>query len=157
MRALVNRLAAVGARVAPDDLTLRVHAEGTLPAQDVATAPYPGFPTDLQAQWTALATTLDGVSTITETIFENRFHHAAELVRMGAKIRLEGRWAAVEGGPLTGANVMASDLRASAALAIAALAAEGRTVIDRVYHLDRGYVRMEEKLNALGAAVQRIS
>jgi UDP-N-acetylglucosamine 1-carboxyvinyltransferase len=157
MRALVSRLAAVGARVAPDDLTLRVHAEGTLPAQDVATAPYPGFPTDLQAQWTALATTLDGVSTITETIFENRFHHAAELVRMGAKIRLEGRWAAVEGGPLTGANVMASDLRASAALAIAALAAEGRTVIDRVYHLDRGYVRMEEKLNALGAAVQRIS
>jgi UDP-N-acetylglucosamine 1-carboxyvinyltransferase len=157
MRALVSRLAAVGARVAPDDLTLRVHAEGTLPAQDVATAPYPGFPTDLQAQWTALATTLDGVSTITETIFENRFHHAAELVRMGAKIGLEGRWAVVEGGPLTGANVMASDLRASAALAIAALAAEGRTVIDRVYHLDRGYVRMEEKLNALGAAVQRIS
>ena len=157
MRALVSRLAAVGARVAPDDLTLRVHAGGTLPAQDVATSPYPGFPTDLQAQWTALATTLDGVSTITETIFENRFHHAAELVRMGAKIGLEGRWAVVEGGPLTGANVMASDLRASAALAIAALAAEGRTVIDRVYHLDRGYVRMEEKLNALGAAVQRIS
>jgi UDP-N-acetylglucosamine 1-carboxyvinyltransferase len=157
MRALVSRLAAVGARVAPDDRTLRVHAGGTLPAQDVATAPYPGFPTDLQAQWTALATTLDGVSTITETIFENRFHHAAELVRMGAKIGLEGRCAVVEGGPLTGANVMASDLRASAALAIAALAAEGRTVIDRVYHLDRGYVRMEEKLNALGAAVQRIS
>ena len=157
LRALTSRLTAIGARVEPEATSLRVRAVGSLRAQDVATAPYPGFPTDLQAQWTALATTLDGVSTITETIFENRFHHAAELVRMGAKIGLEGRWAVVEGGPLTGANVMASDLRASAALAIAALAAEGRTVIDRVYHLDRGYVRMEEKLNALGAAVQRIS
>jgi len=157
LRALTSRLTAIGARVEPEATSLRVRAVGSLRAQDVATAPYPGFPTDLQAQWTALATTLDGVSTITETIFENRFHHAAELIRMGAKIRLEGRWAVVEGGPLTGANVMASDLRASAALAIAALAAEGRTVIDRVYHLDRGYVRMEEKLNALGAAVQRIS
>jgi UDP-N-acetylglucosamine 1-carboxyvinyltransferase len=157
LRALTSRLTAIGARVEPEGTSLRVRAEGSLRAQDVATAPYPGFPTDLQAQWTALATGLDGVSTITETIFENRFHHAAELVRMGAKIRLEGRRAVVEGGPLTGANVMASDLRASAALAIAALAAEGRTVIDRVYHLDRGYVRMEEKLNALGASVQRVS
>jgi UDP-N-acetylglucosamine 1-carboxyvinyltransferase len=156
-RALTSRLAAIGASVETTDGTLRVRAEGTLPAQDVATAPYPGFPTDLQAQWTALATGLDGVSTITETIFENRFHHVAELIRMGAKIRLEGRWAVVEGSPLTGANVMASDLRASAALAIAALTAEGRTVIDRVYHLDRGYVRMEEKLNALGASVERVS
>ncbi|HLN79924.1 MAG TPA: UDP-N-acetylglucosamine 1-carboxyvinyltransferase, partial [Thermoanaerobaculia bacterium] len=157
LRALTSRLTAIGARVEADDGTLRVQAEGPLPAQDVATAPYPGFPTDLQAQWTALATSLDGISTITETIFENRFHHVAELIRMGAKIRLEGRWAVVEGCPLTGANVMASDLRASAALAIAALTAEGRTVIDRVYHLDRGYVRMEEKLNALGASVERIS
>ena len=157
LRALTSRLAAIGASVEATDGALRVRAEGTLPAQDVATAPYPGFPTDLQAQWTALATGLDGVSTITETIFENRFHHVAELIRMGAKIRLEGRWAVVEGCPLTGANVMASDLRASAALAIAALTAEGRTVIDRVYHLDRGYVRMEEKLNALGASVQRVS
>jgi UDP-N-acetylglucosamine 1-carboxyvinyltransferase len=90
-------------------------------------------------------------------VFENRFHHVAELIRMGAKIRLAGRSATVEGCPLTGANVMASDLRASAALAIAGLTAEGRTVIDRVYHLDRGYVRMEEKLNALGASVQRVS
>jgi UDP-N-acetylglucosamine 1-carboxyvinyltransferase len=157
LRALTSRLTAIGARVEADDGALRVRAEGKLPAQDVATAPYPGFPTDLQAQWTALATGLDGVSTITETIFENRFHHVAELIRMGAKIRLEGRWAVVEGSPLTGANVMASDLRASAALAIAALTAEGRTVIDRVYHLDRGYVRMEEKLNALGASVERVS
>ncbi len=157
LRALTTRLAAIGARAEPEGDTLRVRAEGALPAQDVATAPYPGFPTDLQAQWTALATSLDGVSTITETIFENRFHHVAELQRMGAKIRLEGRWAIVEGGPLTGANVMASDLRASAALAIAGLIAEGRTVIDRVYHLDRGYARMEEKLNALGASVERVA
>jgi UDP-N-acetylglucosamine 1-carboxyvinyltransferase len=157
LRALTTRLSAVGARVEADGETLRVRAEGALPAQDVATAAYPGFPTDLQAQWTALATGLDGVSTITETIFENRFHHVAELVRMGAKVRLEGRWAVVEGSPLTGADVMASDLRASAALVIAGLTAEGRTVIDRVYHLDRGYARMEEKLNALGASVQRVA
>jgi len=157
LRALTTRLSAVGARVEADGDTLRVRADGALAAQDVATAAYPGFPTDLQAQWTALATGLDGVSTITETIFENRFHHVAELVRMGAKIRLEGRWAVVEGGPLTGADVMASDLRASAALAIAGLTAEGRTTIDRVYHLDRGYARMEEKLNALGASVKRVS
>jgi UDP-N-acetylglucosamine 1-carboxyvinyltransferase len=157
LRAVTSRLTAIGARVESEDDTLRVRADGSLAAQDVATAPYPGFPTDLQAQWTALATGLDGVSTITETIFENRFHHVAELVRMGAKIRLEGRWAVVEGSPLNGANVMASDLRASAALAIAGLTAEGRTVIDRVYHLDRGYSRMEEKLNALGASVKRVS
>jgi len=157
LRALTSRLTAIGADVEAGDDSLRVRAEGALPAHDVATAPYPGFPTDLQAQWTAFATGLDGVSTVTETIFENRFHHVAELVRMGAKIRLEGRWAVVEGGPLTGADVMASDLRASAALAIAALTAEGRTSIDRVYHLDRGYARMEEKLNSLGASVARVS
>ncbi|HEY3171574.1 MAG TPA: UDP-N-acetylglucosamine 1-carboxyvinyltransferase [Thermoanaerobaculia bacterium] len=157
LKALTTRLTAVGAQVACDGDTLRVRADGALPGQDVATAPYPGFPTDLQAQWTALATGLDGISTVTETIFENRFHHVAELVRMGAKIRLEGRWAVVEGCPLTGANVMASDLRASAALAIAGLTAEGSTTIERVYHLDRGYSRMEEKLNALGASLRRVT
>lgn len=157
LRALTSRLTAIGSEVRAEDGTLRVRAEGVLAAQDVATAPYPGFPTDLQAQWTALATGLDGVSTVTETVFENRFHHVAELIRMGAKIRLEGRWATVEGCPLTGANVMASDLRASAALVIAGLTAEGRTIVDRVYHLDRGYARMEEKLNALGASVERTS
>ena len=157
LKALTTRLAAVGASVEIGVDTIRVRAAGDLAAQDVATAAYPGFPTDLQAQWTALATGLDGVSTITETIFENRFHHVAELVRMGARIRLEGRWAVVEGGPLTGANVMASDLRASAALAIAGLTAEGTTTIERVYHLDRGYARMEEKLKALGASVTRVA
>jgi UDP-N-acetylglucosamine 1-carboxyvinyltransferase len=106
----------------------------------------------------ALATSLEGISTITETIFENRFQHVAELVRMGARIRLEGRWAVVEGpAPLTGAAVMASDLRASAALVLAGLVARGETLIDRVYHLDRGYERMEEKLNGLGARIRRVS
>jgi UDP-N-acetylglucosamine 1-carboxyvinyltransferase len=105
----------------------------------------------------AFAAGLEGMATITETIFENRFQHVAELVRMGARIRLEGRWAVVEGpSRLTGARVMASDLRASAALVIAALAAEGESTIERVYHLDRGYQRMEEKLAAVGARVRRV-
>ena len=155
--ALTSRLTATGARLDIIGDTLRVRAEGPLQSHDVATAPYPGFPTDLQAQWMALAAGMDGVATITETIFENRFQHVAELVRMGARIRLEGRWAVVEGpSGLTGARVMASDLRASAALAIAALTAEGESTIDRVYHLDRGYAKMEEKLAGLGAQVRRV-
>jgi UDP-N-acetylglucosamine 1-carboxyvinyltransferase len=155
--ALTTRLAATGAKVEASGDTLRVRAAGPLQSHDVATAPYPGFPTDLQAQWMALAAGMDGVATITETIFENRFQHVAELVRMGARIRLEGRWAVVEGpSRLTGARVMASDLRASAALVIAGLAAEGETTIDRVYHLDRGYQKMEQKLGALGARVRRV-
>ncbi len=157
LAALTTRLAATGAGIEASGDTLRVNAKGLLQAHDVATAPYPGFPTDLQAQWIALASGMNGVATITETIFENRFQHVAELVRMGARIRLEGRWAVVEGpSRLTGARVMASDLRASAALAIAALTAEGETTIDRVYHLDRGYQRMEEKLVRLGARVRRV-
>ncbi len=156
MTALSIRMAATGARLEVSGDTLRVQASGVLRSHDVATAPYPGFPTDLQAQWMALAAGMDGVATITETIFENRFQHVAELVRMGARVRLEGRWAIVEGpSRLAGARVMASDLRASAALAIAALTAEGETTIDRVYHLDRGYEKMEEKLNGLGARVRR--
>lgn len=159
LKALATRLAATGASVVTEgDDALRVRAEGLLTANDVATSPYPGFPTDLQAQWMALATTLDGVSTVTETVFENRFHHVAELVRMGAKIHQEGRWAIVEGpSRLSGTNVMATDLRASAALVLAALAAEGETVVHRVYHLDRGYAGMEEKLAALGAQVRRVA
>jgi len=156
--ALTSRLRQSGARVDAAADRLRVRASGPLKPQDVETAPYPGFPTDLQAQWMALATRLDGTSSITETVFENRFQHVPELVRMGAKIRLEGRGAVVDGpSPLSGANVMASDLRASAALVLAALAAQGRTVVDRVYHLDRGYVQMEEKLNRLGASIERFS
>lgn len=156
--ALTTRLSAAGVSIDAGDGRLRVRAAGKLAAHDVATAPYPGFPTDLQAQWMALATSLEGISTVTETIFENRFQHVAELVRMGARIRLEGRWAVVEGpARLTGAHVMASDLRASAALALAGLAAEGETTVHRVYHLDRGYDRMEEKLRGLGARVDRVA
>ena len=158
LKSLTTRLAASGAQVDSGDDWLRVRAARALAPQDAATAPYPGFPTDLQAQWMALATGMDGVSTVTETVFENRFQHVPELVRMGAKIRLEGRWAVVEGpSRLTGASVMASDLRASAALVLAGLAAEGETTIDRVYHLDRGYDRMEWKLAALGGRVVRSS
>ncbi len=157
LSALTARLSSAGARIDTIGDTLRVRVSGPLISNDVATAPYPGFPTDLQAQWMALASGMEGIATITETIFENRFQHVAELVRMGARIRLEGRWAVVEGpSKLSGANVMASDLRASAALAIAALTADGETTIERVYHLDRGYAKMEEKLVGLGARVQRI-
>jgi UDP-N-acetylglucosamine 1-carboxyvinyltransferase len=158
LEALTERLTGAGARVETGADTLRVRAAGKLSARDISTAPYPGFPTDLQAQWMALATGMEGVSTITETIFENRFQHVAELQRMGARIRLEGRRAIVEGpAPLTGARVMASDLRASAALVLAALAARGETLIDRVYHLDRGYEKMETRLTGLGASVRRVN
>ena len=157
LSALTSRMSSAGARIDTIGDTLRVRASGPLISNDVATAPYPGFPTDLQAQWMALANGMEGIATITETIFENRFQHVAELVRMGARIRLEGRWAVVEGpSKLSGANVMASDLRASAALAIAALTADGETTIERVYHLDRGYAKMEEKLVGLGANVRRV-
>ncbi len=124
---------------------------------ELRTDPYPGFPTDMQAQFMALATRADGLSTIDETIFEQRFMHVAELRRMGARIHVDGGRAIVEGPtPLTGAQVMATDLRASACLVLAGLAADGITVVDRVYHLDRGYEPMERKLGALGAAVERI-
>ena len=156
--ALTDRLSAAGAYVETQGDRMHVGANGPLRAQDIETEPYPGFPTDLQAQWMALAATLGGASTVTETVFENRFQHVPELARMGARIRLEGRRATVEGpSRLSGASLMASDLRASAALVLAGLAAEGITVVDRVYHLDRGYVRMEEKLNRLGASIERVS
>ncbi len=155
---LIECLTVAGARVEKGADSLGVRGAAKLLPQQISTAPYPGFPTDLQAQWLALATGMEGESRITETIFENRFHHVAELRRMGARIRLDGRTAIVEGpARLTGARVMASDLRASAALALAALAAQGETVIERVYHLDRGYEKMEEKLNSLGASVRRVS
>jgi UDP-N-acetylglucosamine 1-carboxyvinyltransferase len=156
--ALTENLRGGGARLETSGDRIRIRADGRLTAGSVSTEPFPGFPTDLQAQWMAMATTAEGISTITETIFENRFHHVAELARMGAKIRLDGRTATVIGpSRLTGANLMASDLRASAALVIAALAAEGPSVIHRVYHLDRGFERMEEKMAALGGRVRRVS
>jgi UDP-N-acetylglucosamine 1-carboxyvinyltransferase len=124
----------------------------------VATAPFPGFPTDLQAQFMALMTRAKGSSRITETIFENRFMHVQELARLGAHIRLEGDTAIVDGVErLTGAPVMATDLRASVSLVIAGLAAEGETIVNRVYHLDRGFERLEDKLARCGADIARIS
>ena len=131
--------------------------DGPLKGADVVTEEYPGFPTDMQAQFMALATQSDGVSIVTENIFENRFMHAQELVRMGANIKIEGTHAVVRGKtPLSGAAVQASDLRASASLVLAALVAEGETIIDRVYHIDRGYERIEEKLRGVGAQIRRI-
>jgi UDP-N-acetylglucosamine enolpyruvyl transferase len=128
-----------------------------LAAHDLRTGPHPGFPTDMQAQLMALATQARGTSVIAETIFEHRFMHAGELSRMGADIRIDGRTAVVVGPTrLTGAQVMATDLRASASLVLAGLVAEGQTVIDRVYHLDRGYEAMERKLRALGAEIERV-
>ena len=126
-------------------------------SEDIKTMPHPGFPTDMQAQFMALMTLARGTSSITENIFENRFMHVAELRRMGADIRVEGHTATVKGvRSLTGAPVMATDLRASASLVVAGLGAKGVTTIDRVYHLDRGYERIEEKLKLLGANIKRV-
>jgi UDP-N-acetylglucosamine 1-carboxyvinyltransferase len=137
--------------------TLEVRGAKKLVAADVCTEEYPGFATDMQAQFMALATQAEGTSAVTETIFENRFLHASEMIRMGANISVEGRRAVVHGPTtLSGTNVIASDLRASASLVLAALVASGETVIDRVYHIDRGYERIEEKLNAVGASIKRI-
>ena len=138
---------------------IRVMRNGNgIQAVDVETEPFPGFPTDLQAQFMALMTMSAGTSSIKETIFENRYMHVAELARFGADISVAGQVATVRGvGALKGAQVMATDLRASVSLVIAALAAEGETMVNRVYHLDRGFERLEDKLGACGAAIQRVS
>jgi UDP-N-acetylglucosamine 1-carboxyvinyltransferase len=142
----------------PDDRTLRVCGARKLMAADVRTEEYPGFPTDMQAQFMALATQAEGTSVITETIFENRFMHASEMMRMGANISIDGRKAIVRGpATLQGSTVIASDLRASASLVLAALVAQGESYVDRVYHIDRGYERIEEKLSQLGARIERVS
>ena len=142
--------------IAPD--TLVVRGAKKLLAADVRTEEYPGFATDMQAQFMALVTQAQGTSAITETIFENRFLHASEMMRMGANISIEGRRAVVHGpSALSGTGVIASDLRASASLVLAALVAQGETVIDRVYHIDRGYERIEEKLSSVGARIRRVS
>lgn len=156
--AFVAALRAAGVDVAPVDGGLRVSRIGPLRPVDVETAPHPGYPTDLQAQWMALMTQAGGASRVVETIFENRFLHAAELVRLGAQVRIEGHTAFVTGpARLEGATVTASDLRASAALVLAGLVAEGETLVRRIYHLDRGYAAMEEKLSSLGARVSRVA
>lgn len=156
--AVLIKLRHSGATVTVEGDTVEVDMRGRRPeAVDLRTAPHPGFPTDMQAQFTALNSVALGVGTITETVFENRFMHAQELQRMGADIRIEGNTAIVTGVPrLTGAPVMATDLRASASLVLAGLVAEGETIVDRIYHIDRGYERIEEKFSALGAKIQRI-
>ncbi len=152
-------LTQAGATITPNNDGIRVSRNGAgIRPVNVATAPFPGFPTDLQAQLMALMTRAKGSSHITETIFENRFMHVQELARFGARIALDGETATIDGiDTLRGAPVMATDLRASVSLVIAALAAEGETMVNRVYHLDRGFERLEDKLSACGATIERIS
>ena len=158
MGATFDALREAGVKVTPANGTVRVEADGPLAPLTLSTAPYPGFATDMQAQFMAMLCMADGASMLTETIFENRYMHVPELARMGADITVKGRSALVRGVPrLTGAPVMATDLRASMSLVIAGLAAEGETQVQRVYHLDRGYERLEEKLSAVGADIERVS
>ncbi|MEC7537717.1 MAG: UDP-N-acetylglucosamine 1-carboxyvinyltransferase, partial [Pseudomonadota bacterium] len=154
----VDVMKAAGISMEPTDAGIRVMAiNGRVAGVDAMTEPYPGFPTDLQAQFMALMTVANGAAMVTETIFENRFMHVPELARMGANITLHGGSALVRGVErLTGAPVMATDLRASVSLVLAGLAAVGETIVNRVYHLDRGYERVEEKLAACGADIERI-
>jgi UDP-N-acetylglucosamine 1-carboxyvinyltransferase len=158
LRAVIEKLRQTGVRIEEGPDNLRVRAPRRLEPSDVRTLTHPGFPTDMQAQYMALMTQASGTTTITETIFENRFMHVAELHRMGADIRVDGRTAVIKGPtPLSGAQVMATDLRASACLVLAGLGARGETVVDRIYHLDRGYYRIDEKLRGLGADIERLS
>ena len=155
--AVIEKLRDAGATITSTENEIHVTSNARPKAVNVRTAPYPAFPTDMQAQFIALNTIAEGTSIVTETIFENRFMHVQELVRLGAKIDIEGNTAIVSGAQkLTGATVMATDLRASACLVIAGLAAEGETIVDRIYHLDRGYDHIEKKLVALGADIERI-
>jgi len=156
---VIPLLESIGTEITETNRGLAIHRNGVRPvAADISTSPFPGFPTDLQAQFMALMTTADGVSHIKETIFENRFMHVPELARMGADIKVEGDMATVTGvDRLKGAPVMATDLRASVSLVLAGLAAEGETVVNRVYHLDRGFERLEEKLSGVGAEIERQS
>jgi UDP-N-acetylglucosamine 1-carboxyvinyltransferase len=154
---ILAKLKQAGVKTKPNSDSVRVMGDNPFTAADLITEEYPGFPTDMQAQFMALATQAEGTSIITENIFENRFMHAQELVRMGANIKIEGRRAVVTGKtPLSAAAVLASDLRASASLVLAALVADGETIIDRVYHIDRGYEKIEEKLKSIGAQIRRI-
>ena len=158
LEAVLQKLREAGADVAVDGDRITVDMRGRRPkAVDIVTEPHPGFPTDMQAQFMALNTVAQGTATVAETIFENRFMHVNELVRLGASIHVDGRTAMIDGvQQLSGATVMATDLRASASLVIAGLVADGETLVDRIYHLDRGYDQMEEKLRAIGADVERV-
>ncbi len=157
LEAVIDKLREAGASVAAVDDGIHIHSQGRLQAQSFRTTEYPGFPTDMQAQFMVLNAIAEGPSKVTETIFENRFMHVNELVRLGAKIQVDGKFAVLEGvEKLSGATVMATDLRASASLVIAGLVADGETLVDRIYHLDRGYDQMEAKLRAIGADIERI-
>jgi UDP-N-acetylglucosamine 1-carboxyvinyltransferase len=159
LQAALDVLERTGTKVTPTNQGIRITRNGSrLEPIEVTTAPFPEFPTDLQAQLMALTTRANGTSHIVETVFENRFMHVQELARLGARIRLDGERATIEGvDQLKGAPVMATDLRASVSLVIAALAAEGETIVNRIYHLDRGFERLEEKLGRCGAAIERLS
>ncbi|MDP1659323.1 MAG: UDP-N-acetylglucosamine 1-carboxyvinyltransferase [Methylotenera sp.] len=155
--AVIEKLREAGATVTSDENSITVKSDGNLKAVNIRTAPHPAFPTDMQAQFMALNTVAEGVAKVTETIFENRFMHVQEMQRMGADISIDGNTALVKGVEfLDGATVMATDLRASASLVLAGLVARGETIIERIYHLDRGYEHLEAKLNALGANVKRV-
>ena len=155
--AVIDKLIDAGATVTAVEGGIRVKSQGRLKAQSFRTTEYPGFPTDMQAQFMALNAISNGTSKVTETIFENRFMHVNELVRLGANIQIDGKVAVIEGvKQLSGATVMATDLRASASLVIAGLVAEGETLVDRIYHLDRGYDQMEAKLRGIGADIERV-
>jgi UDP-N-acetylglucosamine 1-carboxyvinyltransferase len=157
LQPVIQQLRSAGVEIGIGDTTLDVSRPQRLVARDLRTAPHPGYPTDMQAQYMALMTQAHGTSVIAETVFERRFMHVGELMRLGADVRIDGHTAVIVGpAPLNGAQVMATDLRASASLVLAGLVAEGQTVVHRVYHLDRGYEAMEEKLQAVGAAVERI-
>jgi UDP-N-acetylglucosamine 1-carboxyvinyltransferase len=157
MGATLDALRAAGVEVTEERAAVRVRSEGKLRPLTLSTAPYPGFATDMQAQFMAMLCRAEGASVLTETIFENRYMHVSELSRMGADITTSGRTAVVRGVErLTGAQVMATDLRASMSLILAGLVAEGETQVNRIYHLDRGYERLEEKLSAVGADIERV-
>jgi UDP-N-acetylglucosamine 1-carboxyvinyltransferase len=154
---VIEKLREAGATVTSDKDSITVKSDGKLKAVNIRTAPHPAFPTDMQAQFMALNAVASGVAKVTETIFENRFMHVQEMQRMGADISIDGNTALVKGvASLDGATVMATDLRASASLVLAGLVARGETVVERIYHLDRGYENLEAKLNALGANVKRV-
>jgi len=157
LEVVIDKLRAAGAEVTAVDDGIRLRSQGRLAAQSFGTTEYPGFPTDMQAQFMALNAISQGCANVTETIFENRFMHVNELMRLGARIQVDGKIAVIDGvEKLSGATVMATDLRASASLVIAGLVAEGETLVDRIYHLDRGYDRMEAKLRGIGADIHRI-
>ncbi|MDB5928799.1 MAG: UDP-N-acetylglucosamine 1-carboxyvinyltransferase [Polaromonas sp.] len=157
LEAVIEKLREAGATVTAEVGAIRIQAGGRMKAQSFRTTEYPGFPTDMQAQFMALNAIAQGTSTVTETIFENRFMHVNEMVRLGAKILIEGKVCVIEGvEKLSGATVMATDLRASASLVIAGLVADGETLVERIYHLDRGYDHMEAKLRAIGADIERV-